>query len=161
MRSMLDRAREAGALLAIIDTPPHAGGPALEAAQAADLAIVPCRPSLLDLEAAAASFRLARGAGVATVGLVWGAPSRSTLGDQAVLALRNAGVKLMGGVVIQRAAYAHAITSGQGVQEYAPGSPAANEMRGLHALLRAHFEARKEKAKAKAEQDTGGKGDGC
>ena len=156
--AMLARAREAGAVLALIDTPPHAGGPARAAAQAADVAIVPCRPSILDLEAASASFRLAREAGTPAAGLVWGAPSRSTLGGQAVAALRGAGVQLLGGEVIQRAAYAHAITVGKGVQEYAPGSPAAREIEDLHRLLVEHLAdpaKRKRAREAKTAEQTG------
>ena len=103
---------------------------------------MPCRPSIFDLEAATASFGLAREAGVAAVGLVWGAPSGSTLGGQAVAALAGAGIRLMGDVVVQRAAYAHAATVGQGVQEYAPGSPAAGEMDAVYGRLTRYFEAR-------------------
>ena len=35
--------------LAIVDTPPAAGPQAYTAAQAADLILIPCRPSLIDL----------------------------------------------------------------------------------------------------------------
>jgi chromosome partitioning protein len=37
--------------LAVIDTPPAAGPQAFTAAMAADLVLIPCRPSLVDLDA--------------------------------------------------------------------------------------------------------------
>ena len=54
----------------------------------------------------------------------------------------GAGVWLMGGIVIQRAAYAHAATAGKGVQEYAPGSSPAGEMEALYGRLAKHFGSR-------------------
>ena len=132
---LLERAREAGAGLALIDTAPHAGRPALEAARAADLVIVPCRPSIFDLEAATASFAIAEEAGTLAAGLVWAVPANSTLGPQAIEALRGAGIQMIGGTIGQRTAYAHAATAGQGVQEFAPQSRAAREMRHLYGLL--------------------------
>ena len=101
----------------------------------ADLVIVPCRPSIFDLEAARASFAIAEQAGTVAVGLVWSVPARSSLGGQAVEALRGAGIRLIGDVVGQRAAYSHAATAGQGVQEFAPRSRAACEIKQLYLLL--------------------------
>ena len=45
----LDRAREAGAEIAFIDTPPLAQADASAAARAADLVLIPCRPRAFDL----------------------------------------------------------------------------------------------------------------
>src|SRR5580704_5770968 len=50
--------------LASIDTPPAAGPQALTAAQAADLVLIPCRPSLVDLDAIRRTAQLVKSAGV-------------------------------------------------------------------------------------------------
>lgn len=47
----LETAAENGATLALIDTASHTETAALAAARAASLVIIPCKPSLLDLEA--------------------------------------------------------------------------------------------------------------
>ena len=47
----LGAARAHGADLAIIDTAPHSESSALAAARAADLALIPIRPGILDLRA--------------------------------------------------------------------------------------------------------------
>ena len=132
---LLDRARESGAELAVIDTSPHAETPALEAARAADLVLIPCRPSIFDLRAVETSFRLAELAGTYATGLLWAVPSRSSLGDQAIEALKRRGVQMIGDIVGQRTAYAHAATAGLGVQEFAPRSLAAREIAGLYRTL--------------------------
>ena len=51
----LQRCADAGTYLAIIDTPPRAGSDnaAQAAARVADLVLLPCRPSVLDVEAVA------------------------------------------------------------------------------------------------------------
>ena len=54
---VLDAAREAGASLAVIDTAPREAGGAVEAARWADLMLVPCRPSAVDLAARVAHVR--------------------------------------------------------------------------------------------------------
>ena len=47
---ILEAAEESGADLIVIDTPPRAEQAAIAAARAAHLVLVPCRPSIFDLE---------------------------------------------------------------------------------------------------------------
>ena len=47
----MDRVRQTGGDVLVIDTAPHSDSAALEAAKAADLVLVPCRPAILDIEA--------------------------------------------------------------------------------------------------------------
>ena len=54
----LAAAKEQGYALAIVDTAPHADQAALTAARAADHVVVPCRPSILDLDAIGATIDL-------------------------------------------------------------------------------------------------------
>ena len=57
---VLKAAREGGAELVVIDTAPHAADAALQAARAANLVLIPCRPSAPDLKAIGATIDLAR-----------------------------------------------------------------------------------------------------
>jgi chromosome partitioning protein len=59
LQDELDRAREAGADFAFIDTPARLSDWAMEAAKVSDLVIVPSRATVKDLERVEASIRLA------------------------------------------------------------------------------------------------------
>ena len=135
MGHYLDRARANGARLALIDTAPHAEAPALEAARAADFVLIPCRPSIFDVRAVAASFSIAEMAGTPALGMLWAVPSSSSLGGQALEAFRRRRLRVGRGTG-QRTAYAHAATAGLGVQEYQPKSAAAQEMTALYDSLK-------------------------
>src|SRR6516225_966404 len=56
--AVLGAARGDGVDVAFIDTAPHADTDATAAARAADLALIPCRPSILDLRAIGATVEL-------------------------------------------------------------------------------------------------------
>jgi len=47
----LSKAKQLGADIAVIDTPPHADAAAVQAVKAADLILIPCRPQAFDLHA--------------------------------------------------------------------------------------------------------------
>ena len=80
---ILATAREHGAALTLIDTAPHAESAALAAARAADLVLVPCRPSILDLRAVTASRDIATLAGTPTAALLAAVPARGSLAGEA------------------------------------------------------------------------------
>jgi chromosome partitioning protein len=54
----IEQAKEAGATFIVIDTPPHADTTASKAMEAADLVLIPCRPSAFDLAAIRTTARL-------------------------------------------------------------------------------------------------------
>src|SRR3954454_1649290 len=64
--------------LAIIDTPPAAGPQAYTAAQAADLVLIPCRPSLVDLDAIRRTAQLIKSAGIPAYVVFNAAPPGAT-----------------------------------------------------------------------------------
>ena len=68
LAEVLTTARKHEATVCIIDTAPHAESPALAAARAAHLVLVPCRASILDLRAVAASQTIAQLAGTPRFG---------------------------------------------------------------------------------------------
>ena len=129
---MLGTARRHGAALALIDTAPHVETAALAAARAADLVLVPCRPSILDLRAVAASRDIALLAGVPAAAVLCAVPARGPLAGEARAALEGGGLPAAPCAVGQRIAFVHAMTAGLGVQEHAPRSRAAAEIAGLH-----------------------------
>jgi chromosome partitioning protein len=131
------RAAEAGgADLAILDTPPHAEGAALLAVKAADLIAIPCRPALLDLRAIGATAALAQIAGKpAFVVLNAAPPGAPRLIEEAQKGAAVHGLAVAPVVVTQRAAFGHALTAGQGVQEFEPSGRAAVEIERLYSWL--------------------------
>ena len=120
-------AREHGAALAIIDSAPHAEAAALAAARAADLVLVPCRASVLDLRAVTASQDIARLAGTPAAVVLCGVPARGPLATEAQSALETYGLPVAPVRIGHRAAFVHAMTAGQGVQEHEFRGKAARE----------------------------------
>ena len=132
LADVLITAREHGAQLCIVDTAPHAESAALAAARAADLVLVPCRPSILDLRAVTASRDIAMLAGVSAVAVLSAVPPRGSLADEAQDALRAHGFVVAPVRIGHRTAFVHATTAGQGVQEYEPRGKAAREIARLY-----------------------------
>ena len=63
LQPVLDAARDGGADLTIIDTPPALADAALAAARVADLVLIPCRPAPADPHAIMGSLGICRDAG--------------------------------------------------------------------------------------------------
>ena len=127
----LGTARNHGAGLAILDTAPHAESTALAAVRAADLALIPLRPGILDLRALRATAdicSLARREGVVVLNQT---PPRGPLADQATAALAVYGLKPAPCRVGARVAFVHSLTSGTGVLEHDPRGKAAAEIQAL------------------------------
>src|SRR5271156_4932864 len=79
--------------LSIIDTPPAAGPQALTAGQGADLILIPCRPSLVDLDAIRRTAQLVKSAGVPAFVVFNTAPhSATTLLDDARAIVEESGL---------------------------------------------------------------------
>ena len=135
LAEVLATAREHRAEVSIIDTAPHAQTDALNAARAADLVLVPCRPSVLDLRAIGASADVAALARTLAVAVLCAVPPRGPLANEAEDALRAAGVDVAPVRIGHRAAFVHAATAGAGVLEHAPESKAAEEVRALYAWV--------------------------
>ena len=134
----LRTAREHEAYLVLIDTAPHAEQAALAAARAADLVLIPCRASLLDLHAVRASYDIAALARTPAVAVLNAVPARGGLANEAQAALAGQGLEVAPVRIGQRADFVHAITAGAGVLEYQAAGKAAEEISRLHAWLREH-----------------------
>lgn len=121
----------------LIDTPPGFADPALLASLVADLVLIPCGPSPLDLLAAREALTMTlearrRRGGVKP--LIRFIPSRvmtnTNLGRDLPGSLADLGEKVLPGIT-QRIAIAEAALTGLTIAEYAPGSPAQDEFKAL------------------------------
>ena len=83
----LDAAKRAGALVAIIDTAPHAEAPALAAARASDLMLIVTRPGILDLRAIGQSTEIAQLAGKPAAVIINAAPAVGSQASEAAEAV--------------------------------------------------------------------------
>jgi chromosome partitioning protein len=128
---------EAGNLRALdvdyvmIDTPPAHDSEArvMAALRAADLALIPVRPSRLDLAAVARTAGLAKSAGVTTRYVISQAVARSSLAGQAITVISKYGP--IAGIVHGRTLFASAMTDGRTAPEIEPRGKAAAEIVAL------------------------------
>jgi chromosome partitioning protein len=128
----LKAAEQQGFTLAIIDTPPAAGPQAFTAAQYADLVLIPCRPSLVDLDAIRRTAQLIKSAGI-TAYVVFNAapPGATTLLEDARAIVEETGLAISPVVLRERSAYRAAWPLGKGVSETEPRGKAAEEIATL------------------------------
>jgi chromosome partitioning protein len=133
------RAREAQkeADIVLIDTPPGTPAVAHQAALAADLMLLPCGPSPLDLMALKEALALAlkaRAERRSKRPRIRFVPSKvlanTNLGKSLHSSLKDMGKKVLPAIG-QRVAVAEAVAEGLTVREYAPGSPAHEEFEKL------------------------------
>lgn len=124
---------EAG--LCIIDTAPHSETAALAAAKAAELVLIPCRASYIDLRAVSTSVDLVQLAKCpARFVLSCVRPGDRTLPDGAEAALSVYSVPVLPVRITLRSDCVHAFTVGQSITEFAPDGAAAREIRELFML---------------------------
>jgi chromosome partitioning protein len=128
---LLADAERQGCDLVVIDSAPNADSSALAAAKAADLILVPCRPSAFDLGAIEATLSLAEIAAKPRFVVLNAAPPRSTITGEAASSLDAAGVKLAPVRLHQRMAYVNPLAAGRSAVEWEPRGKAAEELREL------------------------------
>ena len=137
----LEAARGHGADLAVIDSAPHSESAALAAARAADLALAPLQPAVLDLRALGTTADICSLAAVASAVVLNQTPSRGPLADQAAEAAAGSGLEVSPCRIGYRVAFQHSLTNGLGVIEHEPDGKAAEEIRALFRRARARLEA--------------------
>ena len=136
LQPVLEAARRADAQIAVIDTAPHASDAALAAIRAANLVVIPCRPSAADLGAIGASIDLVKIAQRTPWVLINAAPVRNPLVEQAQDAIDRYGVPTVPVVIRHRIDHVHAFTEGLSACELAPAGKAAGELQALFAWIR-------------------------
>lgn len=132
----IDAAETNGFELTIIDTPPAAGAEAAAAAQRADLVLIPCRPSLVDLDAIKRTAQLITSTGrMGLVVLNAAPPTATTLLDDARTLAGATGLQVARAVLRERSAYRAAWPYGLGVIEHEPKGKAAQEIASLQDFI--------------------------
>jgi chromosome partitioning protein len=134
LRRDLPRVAE-GFAVVVIDAPPRLGTEARAAMLAADLVIMPSTPGAGDvwaLRQTLSVFADAQGLRPELKGVaVLNRAGRTTLARMTAKALESSGVPLLDETLGDRVAFGEATLAGQGVVDYAPGSPAAREVKKL------------------------------
>jgi chromosome partitioning protein len=126
----VQRLREQGIKLVIIDTPPQTLDTINNANAVADFVLIPARPSPHDLRAVAAVVEMVEEAKKPFCFVINGATPRSIIAKQAVSALAEHG-KVAPATIHQRVDFAASMTDGRTVSELAPESPSAKEIAAL------------------------------
>jgi chromosome partitioning protein len=129
----LSKARDLGAELVVIDTPPHAEGMARQAAKAADLILVPCRPKAFDLAAIETTAELVRTSGKPAFVVMMAGPPKAPLIYREAAEVIEAGFGLPISPVRlpERAAFHHGAARGETASQFQPGGKAAAEAEEL------------------------------
>lgn len=121
--------------LVIIDSAPHAAVEAARVARIANLVLIPCRPTALDLAAMGATVNMIRATRVRAAFVLSACPSRAPEIAEVRNALAIFGVPVAPGEVTERRAYSRAIATGRAVTEFEPHGRAAEEIRALWAWV--------------------------
>ncbi len=133
LAAALAKAAQAGVDLAIVDTPARVEQAAAEAAKVADLVLIPCKPSILDLETLRATVDLVQGRAKRPPLVILNAvPAQGTRQEQAVEAITAMGLTVCSAHVGQRVAFEYAAQAGLTVTEYEPEGRAASDIRHLY-----------------------------
>jgi chromosome partitioning protein len=117
----------------ILDTAPHSEGTALDAARAADLILVPCQPSIMDLRAMRKTTDLLKHINKPTYAVLNGVSVQGSaaLGTEKAIAAEF-NIDICPVRLGDRVAYSRCLISGHAAQEYEPEGKAAREVRKFH-----------------------------
>lgn len=126
VRSEIDRLKYTHDLI-IIDSPPHTDAEARTAIRAADLVVVPLQPSPMDVWATSATIQICKQERVPVKMVLNRVHPQAKLTE----AVSGEMVGLTANRFGNRVAFAGSLMQGYGVTEYAPNSPAAEEVRAL------------------------------
>jgi chromosome partitioning protein len=132
LKAELAMAKSEGINLVVLDTAPNADRPSVQAAEAADLILVPCRPAQFDLDAIRATLATVRLSRRPHRVVLNAAPIRSRVVDEAVAVIKREGGQVSPVIIRQRVAFQHCLTDGRTAAEFEPGGAAAHEMTDLY-----------------------------
>jgi chromosome partitioning protein len=130
---VLEEAKKIGTDVLILDTAPHSEGTALTAARCADLILVPCQPSIMDLRALRKTAELLEHVKKPTYAVLNGVAPHGVVADEAASVITEqfklpvAPIRLGG-----RVAFNRCLITGQTAQEYEPEGKAAQEALKLY-----------------------------
>jgi chromosome partitioning protein len=134
----LDKAREGGIDLVVIDTPPRSAEAALAAAKLADLIILPSRPQMYDLETLPNTLEListansGRSKPIPMMAVLNAVPSQGNRHEQARAAIEGLGIPVCQHTIGHRAAFGDAGTLGMSVLELDGSGRSSEEIRQVY-----------------------------
>ena len=146
LQQELNLVRQAAGEVVVLDTAPRSDAVIISAAKAADLVVIPCRPSILDLEALAGTLELVQTTGVPILtvlnAVVHGVPDS----DQTEVAIEQLGAEICPIRISRRVAFSRALLRGLTAQEYEPQGKAAGEIEMLFQTISERVTLREEPA---------------
>lgn len=137
---ILHTAEQGGVDLAIIDTSPNTDPTSLNAAQVANLALIPSRDARFDLEAIGSTIQIGKMADVPMRVVFNAVKARSSMIYKAKKAVEVYGVPTAPCILGDRVAFAHAVIDGKTAQEFEPKGKASNEVRALYRYVMKELE---------------------
>lgn len=133
LSAAINQAKTQGIEFIVIDTPPHSGADAAEAARHADVVVVPTEPHLFALETLAKVADLLKLAGkTPALFVVNKAASQGPEGSHALEYMRSQGFTVCPTIIRLRAAHRHATNVGKVACEFEAGSKAAQEITDVY-----------------------------
>ena len=129
---VLEAAEKNGVDLCILDTAPTIEKPAKDACKAADMAIIPCKPEIFDLEAMGSTVEIGYSAKIPMRVAFNAVRSRSSTLIQAKKAIEVYDVPFAPCIIGDRVAFSHSLIDGRTAQEYEPSGKASHEIQALY-----------------------------
>lgn len=131
----LRRAERDGVTFAIVDTAPRASASLAGVLRAVSGVLVPVRPSAFDVGTIEASIRLVVASGRPGFIVLNACPPRAPEVAETRDLISGRELERVPVEIYERRAYARAVATGAAVNEFAPNSAAADEIRGLWKFL--------------------------
>ncbi|MCB1034329.1 MAG: ParA family protein [Acidobacteria bacterium] len=124
----VEACRREGIDRVFIDTMPRIESPSTEAARLADLVVIPCGPTVLDMEAIGDTIAITQRLQKPTVIVLNQCRHSSGINDQAATVLQDYGLPICPTFVMRRAALEDAFIDGRAVVEVEPQGKGATEI---------------------------------
>lgn len=128
VREAVGVCKKNGMNFVFIDTMPRVERSTLEAAKVSDLAVIPCGPAILDIEAIGSTVEIIERAGIMGVIVINQGRPGSQINEKAADALKQYGLPVCPVKIMRRAALADAFNDGRAVRELSPRSKGAQEI---------------------------------
>ena len=149
LKQILHTAKQHGAELVIIDTGANIRDDADVAAEVADLALIPCRPAMFDLQAISATVKVANSANVPAHIVFNCVKSQSVMFESARRSLDIYDAKCVPCTIGDYVAFPYSVIDGRTAQEFDSESKPSSQIKALFKyLMKALGEVHREKATA-------------
>lgn len=132
----VDACRAAGMEWVIVDSMPRIESPSVKVARIADLVVIPCGPTVLDISAIRATIDIISRVGTPTVIVLNQCRHSSNINEKAAAVLADYGLPICPTFVMRRAALEDAFVDGSAVSEIEPNGKGAAEIRATWDWIR-------------------------